>query len=143
MDAPEFQLAAVFDHVDPVTGPGFADDHPVVADPDTLALLLRRLRAGAPVLVTPLLMDDSLNPERKAEVPMNFRTDGRWIWTDTVTYYLAEYGVAPEPGLLAHLSRPADEADEADAAVDQETVERAVAFVLDPAQAGEPVHVLG
>ncbi|MER8041260.1 hypothetical protein [Streptomyces sp. NPDC094032] len=142
MTAPEFQLAAVFDHVDPVAGPGFAEDHPVVTDPDTLALLLKRLKAGAPVLVTPLLMNDALDAGRTAAVPMSFRTDGRWIWTDTVTYYLEEYGLAPEPGLLAHLRRPEEAASEGNGDVTQETVERAAAFVLDPSQAGEPVHLL-
>ncbi|MGW2014949.1 hypothetical protein [Streptomyces sp. NPDC001927] len=136
---PEFRLAAVFDHVDPDTGPGFAVDHPAVEDPELLGLLVERLNAGTPVLVTPVLMDDVLNPERRAEVPMNFRTDGTWVWTDTVTYYLEQYALAPEPGLLAHLSSP-------DYAIpgplDQEAVERAVAFVLTPAPEGETVHVL-
>jgi hypothetical protein len=138
--APEFELAAVFDHVDPGSGPGFAVDHPAVEDPELLGLLVERLNAGTPVLMTPMLMDDVLDPGRRSEVPMNFRTDGRWVWTDTVTYYLEQYALAPEPGLLAHLSR----ADyEIPGPLDQEVVERAVAFVLTPAPEGETVHVLG
>jgi hypothetical protein len=26
-----------------------------------------------------------------------FRTDGTWIWTDTVVYYLERYALAPAP----------------------------------------------
>ncbi|MGW5848687.1 hypothetical protein ACWFQ8_12170 [Streptomyces sp. NPDC055254] len=140
MTDPEFQLAAVFDHVDPVAGPGFAVGHPSVDDPALRALLVERLNAGTPVLVTPMLMNDVLDPERPSEVPLNYRTDGRWVWTDTVTYYLEQYALAPEPGLLAHLSSP----DYAiPAPLDRATVERAAVFALTPAPEGETVHFLG
>ncbi|MCX5015110.1 hypothetical protein OG765_29725 [Streptomyces sp. NBC_00555] len=139
MTDPEFQLAAVFDHVDPVAGPGFAADHPSVEDPALLALLVERLNAGTPVLMTPVLMNDVLDPERRSEVPLNFRTDGRWVWTDTVAYYLEQYALAPEPGLLAHLGSPDYEVP---APLDRAVVERAAAFVLTPAPEGEAVHVL-
>jgi len=33
------------------------------------------------------------------------RADGTWIWTDTVTYYLRAYGLAPDQELLAHIRR--------------------------------------
>lgn len=136
MTDPDFQLASVFDHAGPETGPGFAVDHPVVEDPEQLALLVERLNAGTPVLVTPVLMDDVLDPSRVAEVPLNFRTDGRWVWTDTVTYYLEQYALAPEPGLLAHLKRP-DYA--APGPLGQDVVERAAAFVLSPVPEGTEV----
>ncbi|RSS70774.1 hypothetical protein EF918_26950 [Streptomyces sp. WAC06614] len=139
MTDPEFRLAAVFDHVDPRTGPGFAPDHPSVEDPALRDLLVQRLDAGTPVLMTPMLMDDVLDPERRAEVPMNFRTDGRWVWTDTVTYYLARYALAPEPDLFAHLAAPDYDAA---APLARAVVERAVAFVLTPPPEGEPVHYL-
>ncbi|MFD3998757.1 hypothetical protein [Streptomyces sp. NPDC058548] len=136
-DAP-FRLAVVFDLVDPETGPAFADDHEVMSDLDQLDLLVERLNAGTPVLMTPALMDDVVDPSRVAVVPMNFRTDGSWIWTDTVTYYLEQYGLAPEPGLLAHLLET-----ETPWTPDQETVERAVDFILTPPEADEPIWQLG
>ncbi|MFC8448893.1 hypothetical protein [Kitasatospora sp. NPDC057223] len=125
----------MFDSVDPVTGPGFAPDHPLVEDGAELAALLAYLRAGAPVLMTPALMADVLDNSGAAGVPMNFRTDGEWIWTDTVTYYLERYALAPEAGLLAHLRArgvpgPLPDAD---------TVERAAAFILDPPEPSAPV----
>ncbi|MDH6116828.1 hypothetical protein ABH930_000247 [Kitasatospora sp. GAS204A] len=136
-----FELAAVFDLVDPVTGPAFAEDHPVIEDEAGLEALVGYLGAGVPVLMTPTLMDDVVDPSRGAVVPMNFRTDGSWIWTDTVTYYLEEYGLAPEPGLLAHLR----ERGSFDWTPDQETVERAAAFILTPPETAddEPVWRAG
>ncbi|MER7753272.1 hypothetical protein [Kitasatospora sp. NPDC097643] len=133
----EFRLAAVFDVVDPVAGPGFAQDRAVVADEEERAALLAYLRAGAPVVMTPMLMDDVLDTGRRGVVPLNYRTDGAWIWTDTVTYYLAEHALAPEPGLLAHLRERG--ASGPGPAPDPATVERAAAFLLDPPVPSEPV----
>ncbi|WP_406207968.1 hypothetical protein OH807_35865 [Kitasatospora sp. NBC_01560] len=124
-----FELAAVFDHVDPVTGPGFAPGHPRLAPGMEHAAVARYLHAGAPVLLTPMLMDDVVDRERRGVVPMGYRTDGQWIWTDTVTYYLDEYGLEPEPGLLAHVRARLDAPP---AAPGPEVLERAVAFVLAP-----------
>ncbi|MEV4561368.1 hypothetical protein AB0K51_30890 [Kitasatospora sp. NPDC049285] len=138
-ETPQFQLAAVFDLVDPVGGPGFTDDHEVIQDLDRLDLLVERLNAGTAVLMTPTLMDDVIDPSRTAVVPMNFRTDGSWIWTDTITYYLEQYGLAPEAGLLAHL----EEGDGTPWTPDQQTMEQAVDFILTPPPADEPIWKLG
>ncbi|MFJ9693883.1 hypothetical protein [Kitasatospora sp. NPDC101183] len=135
-----FRLAAVFDRVDPVTGPGFAPDRPRL-EPAEREALARYLDAGEAVLLTPVLMDDVLDPQRRGEVPMGYRTDGRWVWTDTVTYYLVEYGLAPEAGLLAHLRA---QGGAPCPPVDPEAVERAVAFVLTPpGEDSEPVWTIG
>ncbi|GAA3050143.1 MULTISPECIES: hypothetical protein [unclassified Kitasatospora] len=136
-----FRLAAVFDAVDPVTGPGFAPDRPRLAAGADREAVARYLRAGATVLLTPMLMDDVVDPGRRGVVPMGFRTDGRWIWTDTVTYYLEEYGLAPDPELLAHVREQLDEPwTQPSAAV----LEQAVSFVLSPPEsAAEPVWTVG
>ncbi|MEV7027668.1 hypothetical protein [Kitasatospora sp. NPDC093558] len=124
-----FRLAAVFDAVDPVTGPGFAPDRPRLAEGPARQAVLRYLRGGAAVLLTPMLTDDVVDPERRGVVPLGFRTDGQWIWTDTVTYYLETYGLAPEPDLLAHVRAQGDGPCRLP---DREVLERAVAFVLAP-----------
>ncbi|WP_329569263.1 hypothetical protein [Kitasatospora sp. NBC_01266] len=136
-----FRLAAVFDMVDPVTGPGFREDHLRLADGSERAAVADYLRSAAAVLLTPMLMDDVLSPERRGVVPMGFRTDGEWIWTDTITYYLDEYGLAPESGLLAHV-RTRLEAPRVEPSA--EVLERAVDFVLTPPEpAGDPVWNIG
>jgi hypothetical protein len=123
-----FQLAPVFDHVDPVTGPSFAADHPVIEDPAVKARILRRLEAGTLVLASPMLMDDILDPASEAVVPMNYRTDGAWIWTDTVAYYLRVHGLAPAAELLGQLERSGDEPRP----LSRADAEAAVAFLLAP-----------
>lgn len=109
--APPVRLARVFDH-----DGRFAADHPVL-EGETLSRVAAYLEAGAPVLGTASCLPDVVTPERGAVVPMSYRTDGRWLWTDSVTYYLREYGLAPEPDLLSHVAaagslpapEPADE----------------------------------
>ncbi|MGA5824023.1 hypothetical protein ACPC54_40025 [Kitasatospora sp. NPDC094028] len=136
-----FRPAAVFDTVDPVTGPGFAPDRPRLAAGGAREAVARYLHAGTAVLLTPMLMDDVVDPRRQGVVPMGFRTDGRWIWTDTVTYYLEEYGLAPDPELLAHVREQGDGPwPEPEPGV----LEQAASFVLTPPEAAaEPVWTAG
>jgi hypothetical protein len=101
--APEFQVARVFDFADPVTGPGFAPGHAVIDDPGERERVLEYLRGGYPVLMTTATMDDILDPAAGPVVPSSFRTDGVWIWTDAVPYYLSRHGVAPDAQLVAHI----------------------------------------
>ncbi|MFJ4184398.1 hypothetical protein [Kitasatospora sp. NPDC089509] len=132
----EFTLAAVFDAVDPLTGPEFHEDHPVIEDAAEREALVGYLASAALVLMTPSLMDDVLDPERAGAVPMDYRCDGRWIWTDTVTYYLDRYGLEPDPGLLAHVrERVAAGAGPEELAPDVQ--ERAVEYLLAPPAAGQ------
>ncbi|WP_179332389.1 hypothetical protein [Streptomyces sp. Tue6028] len=37
-------------------------------------------------------------------VPAIFRTDGTWVWSDQIAYYLDRYGYAPDPGLRRHFA---------------------------------------
>ncbi|MCK9896345.1 hypothetical protein [Frankia sp. AgB32] len=97
-------IARVFDEVDPVAGPRFAAARPRLADPAARADLLARLEAGTPVLGTSSRMVDVVDPARGEVVPMTFRTDGHWIWTDTCAYYLDQHGVLPDPDLVRHLA---------------------------------------
>ncbi|MCE0537938.1 hypothetical protein LWF15_20805 [Kineosporia rhizophila] len=97
------RMARVFDSVDAERGPLFDDGHPRIDDLDEVILLLRYLGSGLPVLTTAVTMADVMDPRRPEVVPLTFRTDGRWVWTDAITYYLERYGLAPEPELLYHL----------------------------------------
>jgi hypothetical protein len=100
---PEFKLARVFDFSDPVTGPGFLPDHPVISDQAERDRLLEYLRGGALALMTTQHMNDVLDADTPRVVPMNFYTDGEWIWTDTIEYYLSQHGLAPDPELATHI----------------------------------------
>jgi hypothetical protein len=129
-----FQQAPVFDRVDAVDGPAFAADHPLIADPSTLDMLLTRLNAGTLILATPALMDDIVDPARGARVPLGFQTDGVWIWTQTIAYYLREYGLAPAGRFLEYLMLTAGDPPRAATA---EEAAQARAFVLRPREQRE------
>ena len=132
-DAPPVQLCRVFDRADAVNGPQFDSGHPLLSG-DELELAARYLESGSPLLTTTERMPDVVDPQRGQVVPMSYRTDGSWVWTDTVSYYLRVYGLSPDPDLLAHL-RAAGYAMPSVDAVDQH---RAMASLYLPAEA-EPV----
>jgi hypothetical protein len=98
---PPIQIADVFDSVDSAGGPGFVATRPTLDEPERTAVL-RYLDTASPLLMTTAVMDDVVNQHR-AVVPMSFRTDGQWIWTDAVGYYLRHYALAPDPQLLQHI----------------------------------------
>lgn len=128
-------IARVFDGVDPVTGPWFAPDHPVL-DGAERERVGRYLDAGRPVLMTTQRMADVVEPARGAVVPMSYRTDGLWVWTDTVAYYLRTHGLAPDPELLTHLRGREFRSP----VVDDVAEHRTLAALFRPAAAG-PVGV--
>jgi hypothetical protein len=101
--SPDIKVATVFDEVDPQTGPRFAAEHERVDDEIEARKVLEYLKAGEPLLVTTAQMDDVVDRSRRSVVPMNFRTDGTWIWTDTSTYYLQRHRLRPDAGLMDHI----------------------------------------
>ncbi|MER7415945.1 hypothetical protein ABT346_04015 [Micromonospora peucetia] len=100
--APVIEHAAVFDLVDPQRGAVFAPDHPEVTDPVAREALLGYLDNGHPLLWTTATIDDAVDTRRGAVVPLNVRTDGTWIWSDAVAYYLREYQLRPDERLVTH-----------------------------------------
>jgi hypothetical protein len=58
------------------------------------------LTAGAPILLTTALSPDVLDPARGKVVGASFRTDGTWVWSDALAYYVRVHGLAPEDDLL-------------------------------------------
>ncbi|MGI8306443.1 hypothetical protein [Saccharopolyspora hattusasensis] len=102
-EAPEITVARVFDAVDPISGPSFAPDHPRMDNEAERGQILDYLRAGTALMITTATLEDVVDPARGAVVPMSFRTDGTWIWPDTIAYYLEHHQLAPDPDLLAHI----------------------------------------
>lgn len=135
-EAPAVQLCRVFDRADAENGPQFDAGHPQLVG-DELELTARYLQSGSPLLTTTEPMADVVDPQRGLVVPMNYRTDGSWVWTDTVTYYLRTYGLSPDPDLLAHLRAVGFAMPRVDAVAQH----RALASLYLPAEA-EPVWVV-
>jgi hypothetical protein len=96
------RLAPAFDPIHEAGGPGFAQTHPVLADQERWDVL-GYLGAAPSLVVLSLRMDDVVDPRGEERVPINFRTDGSWVWSESVTYYLDRYGLAPVPDLLDHI----------------------------------------
>jgi hypothetical protein len=131
---PDIRIASIFDEVDPETGPSFTDAHERMDDADEARRVIDYLNAGQPLLVTTAAMDDVVDRSRQNVVPMNFRTDGTWIWTDTTTYYLERHNLAPDPELLDHIRV----ADYRIPELDGVAIHRTMAVLQEPAEE-EPV----
>lgn len=91
---------------------------------------------GAPVILASRSKDtDAFDPSRTDAVPLNFRTDGSWVWPGAVAYYLREHGISPDPELLGHIRAAGYAVPE----VDEATQERMLdAMVSMPAEESRP-----
>jgi hypothetical protein len=100
---PGVRIAVLFDEVDPVLGPRFHADHPIVEDYEEFPKLVEYLQRGEALLLTTARLDDVVEPARGNVVPMSFHTDGTWVWSDATTYYLEMHRLLPDPELVAHI----------------------------------------
>ncbi|MGW0431208.1 hypothetical protein ACWDV4_01465 [Micromonospora sp. NPDC003197] len=136
---PGIRIATVFDEVDPQSGPAMRPDH-IVLDDVERRRVLAYLSRGELLLETLSKMDDVWEPEALAVVPINFRTDGHWIWSDATTYYLDRYGLAPDPLFLEHIRGRRYVFDES--GLDGAAIHRALAVLEKPLDE-EPAWVVG
>ena len=126
--AVDIRVADVFDEISPEGEPLFHADHPRL-DPAEAAKVAQDLDSGAILLVTMVRMDDIVDESVSSAVPLNFRTDGTWIWTEASAYYARKHLLGPEPALLAHLRSN----DYTVPSVDGVAVYRAMQVLEDPA----------
>ncbi|MBO0980397.1 hypothetical protein [Microbacterium sp. SD291] len=90
---------------------------------DEAAAVGAYLDAGTVVMHTTVRGIDILADDDPV-IPLTTRTDGEFVWTGPVTYYVQTYGVAPDPEFLEYVRArdyqprvPNDEEIEAAAAV--------------------------
>jgi hypothetical protein len=133
-DAPTVRLSRVFDRADADEGPQFDAHHPRMSGTE-VDLVAGYLDDGSPLLTTTERMLDVVDPQRGRIVPMNYLTDGRWVWTDTVSYYLRVHALRPDPELLEHMRAVGFAMPQVDAVA----AHRAMASLYLPA---EPVWVI-
>ncbi|GAB2836660.1 hypothetical protein GCM10027176_46240 [Actinoallomurus bryophytorum] len=131
------RLARTFDGADRDRGPFFRPDHPRLDGP-VGERVLAYLRSGEVVFDAPGAMDDLLDADRVAAVPVGFRSDGRWVWPEAVAYYLKRHRLAPEPELVAHIL----DATAPPGALSRLTRHQALATLFAPGDA-EPVWQAG
>ncbi|MEU4339254.1 hypothetical protein AB0F59_32175 [Micromonospora lupini] len=128
-------VARVYDIFDPQLGPGFDPAHSRI-EGEERDRVLSYLGEGAPLLITATRSPDVVDPTAGEVVPTGFFTDGRWIWTEAVAYYLRVYGLAPDPDMLDAIRAqgylPPD--------VDTAALHRALSTLYSPlAEPAEPV----
>jgi hypothetical protein len=99
-----FHRVRVYDAVDEA-GPSFAADHPRMTGAAARERVLGHLAAGTVIRRNPALRDDVVDRTRRGAVPWKFVTDGEWIWSDAVAYYLRVHHLAPPADFLAHVYR--------------------------------------
>jgi hypothetical protein len=67
--------------------------------------ILSYLNKGKVILRTSARDVDRVDESREKVVPIAFRTDGTWIWSEAVAYYLTTHDVVPEADFRDHLRR--------------------------------------
>jgi hypothetical protein len=118
-----FRMARVLDEPTPEGQPWVDPARGRVTDVEERRRLLGYLLSGRVIFDAAAFGTDLLEPRRMGAVPIVFRTDGRWIWSDAVAFYLRWHLVPPEPDFLEHIRaadyRPAPVDDQTAAAADR------------------------
>jgi hypothetical protein len=100
-----FRRVRVYDAADEVAGPSFDAGHPRMTDAVARERVLGHLADGTVLRRSPALRDDVVDRTRRGVVPWRFVTDGEWIWSDAVAYYLRVHHLAPPADFLRHVNR--------------------------------------
>ncbi|MCK9878369.1 hypothetical protein MXD59_21785 [Frankia sp. Ag45/Mut15] len=96
-----FKIAKLFDGTR--DGTPFVSDRPALPAGSERSKLLAYLDGGAVVLRAAGRSVDRLDASRGKSVPIAFHTDGEWVWSASVAYYLEEHELPPEPEFLHYL----------------------------------------
>ena len=121
---PQLRLAHVYDGR-AASGRPIVDRHAV--DPQLHQALLTYLESAPIVLAARSFDVDEFAPADH-DVPLNYRTDGTWIWAGSVPHYLRKHAVAPEAALVEHIQRRDYRLGE----VDDAMKDRAVSVITEP-----------
>lgn len=68
-----------------------------------VAKVVAFLESGSIVLRTTKRIPDPLSDSDAPVVPVTLRTDGEWIWNDSLTYFIKKYRIAPADGFMHYL----------------------------------------
>ena len=90
------RVARLFDGMD-------ATGRPRLADPEERGRIARFLSGGKVIRRVVTTDVDRVEPANGRVVPVLTHTDGTWIWSAAVRYYVETHGIAPEPDFLAHI----------------------------------------
>ncbi len=97
------RLARVFDGQSPSGTPWFSPNRLRILESYRRERLATYLTEGRLVIRATARMADPLRHQGDRVVPLNYRTDGIWVWQESLAYYVRALGVAPELDLLCHI----------------------------------------
>ena len=100
---PAIRIARLFDGFAPESGPYFEPERFRIGDLAERERVAAYLRDGVVLVRSTALDPDMVDRGRGHVVPASFRTDGAWIWSDGLTYYVHAHGVAPVPEFYDHI----------------------------------------
>jgi len=84
--------ARVYDTVGPDGRPAFSPARLRIVEIERRDRMIRYLNEGRMVLRAAGRAPDPTTGDPEPRVPLSFRTDGVWVWSDAVAYYLAHRG---------------------------------------------------
>jgi hypothetical protein len=99
----EVRVAQLFDEVHPVAGPYFSVARERIEDEAERRRVADYLSAGTVVLYTTATDRDWVDASRGRPVGMSYRTDGDWVWSEGLGYYVTTHGIAPDPDFYTHI----------------------------------------
>lgn len=97
------RIVPLYDGLDAVAGPFFRPDRKRIGDQEERDRFAAFMRGGMVVLRSIYLDLDVIEPARGNVVPTSFRTDGIWVWSDALMFYVREHGIAPPDEFYAHV----------------------------------------
>ena len=97
------QNAQLFDGVDTDGNPYFVREHPKLDDPELRNNVVAFLSGGSVIRRTTMRDIDRIDGSRGRAVPMVTHTDGEWIWSSAMRYYVEQHRIAPTRDFLEHM----------------------------------------
>jgi hypothetical protein len=101
------RLARIFDATLTGDRPAFSPNRVRILERARRDRIVRYLQQGRLVLGTNARWPDPLTDDPTPRVPLSFRTDGVWVWSEASAHYLTQRGVAPELEFLCYLEERA------------------------------------
>jgi hypothetical protein len=86
-------------------GPDLAQALEVPLPAEQRAPLARYLRSGEAVAVTGSRAADVFKPELGEILAINVLTDGEYVWSEDLAYYVETYGARPPQEFIDHVKR--------------------------------------
>jgi hypothetical protein len=101
--ADTLRLARLYDGESPAGTPWFSPYRLRIPEPVRRERLTAYLLGGRLVVRVGGHSPDPMDPDQGAPISLNYRTDGVWIWPESLAHYLRVRGVAPELEFLCHI----------------------------------------